>query len=320
MKEIIKHLPFFIKTSRPGLWFPTIWLYLLPFSGQGLPFDLPFVLGLFYVGYPLNLLIYGWNDLVDTDTDDINPRKDSYLFGARGNHDEREMLRLPVLRKWSGGEEGWDKQRPAIGLAAFAASFLFGATPIIGLWIGMMGVGGIKLGALFLLSIAVCALYNHPTFGWRQRPGLDLLSQIGYLIVPLLSSLLNELPYLELSVWVYLALFCAQSQLIGEVMDIEPDSEVGRRTTAVTLGRMNSKYLILGIVLIESLMMGFVFGDWVFAGGLAIFFLWLLFDAFILFKAQNYTMTQFRLFGVGSNIMALISMIYIFKTGLFSAF
>jgi 4-hydroxybenzoate polyprenyltransferase len=318
MKEIIKKLPFFIKTSRPGLWFPTIWLYLLPLSGQGLPFDLPFVLGLFYVGYPLNLLIYGWNDLVDADTDDINPRKDSYLFGARGNDDEREMLRLPVSSKWFGGQDQNDNQASSIGPAPFVASLLFGAIPIIGLWIGMIILGGIKLGVLFILSIAICALYNHPTAGWRQRPGLDLLSQVGYLIVPLLSSFLNELPYLDLSVWIYLALFCAQSQLIGEVMDIEPDSEVGRKTTAVTLGRMNSKYLILFIVLVESVMMGFVFNDWIFAGGLGLLFLWLLLDAFILFKGQNYNMTQFRLFGVGSNIMAVMSMIYIFKTGLFS--
>ena len=58
-------LRFLLKASRPGLWFPTLWLYLLPLGGRLLPHAPLFWLGLLYASCPLNLLIYGWNDVVD---------------------------------------------------------------------------------------------------------------------------------------------------------------------------------------------------------------------------------------------------------------
>jgi len=41
--------------------------------------SLPFWIGAIYVCFPLGLLLYGWNDLGDVDTDRQNPRKDSWL-------------------------------------------------------------------------------------------------------------------------------------------------------------------------------------------------------------------------------------------------
>ena len=76
--------------SRPGLWFPTLWLYfaVLP---RPLPIeDYRFWLGLVFVTFPLNFVVYGWNDTLDAATDALNPRKDSYLFGARPT--DRQLL------------------------------------------------------------------------------------------------------------------------------------------------------------------------------------------------------------------------------------
>ncbi|MEM8907345.1 MAG: hypothetical protein AAGD05_05815, partial [Bacteroidota bacterium] len=75
---------FWLKVSRPGLWFATLWLYFLPTSQMSLLHSWPFWLGLVYVTFPLNLLVYGWNDIVDQPIDAFNPRKDSYWFGAKG--------------------------------------------------------------------------------------------------------------------------------------------------------------------------------------------------------------------------------------------
>ena len=44
-----------------------------------------FWLGLLYVTFPLGLIIYGWNDIADADIDSFNPRKGTFLFGARGS-------------------------------------------------------------------------------------------------------------------------------------------------------------------------------------------------------------------------------------------
>ena len=54
-----------LKVSRPGLWFPTLWLYfaVLP---RPLPVEqVSFWLGLGFVTFPLNFVVYGWNDTME---------------------------------------------------------------------------------------------------------------------------------------------------------------------------------------------------------------------------------------------------------------
>jgi len=53
--------------------------------------------GVFYVTFPLNLLVYGWNDLVDATADSYNPRKDSFLFGARGTAQQLKKLPAAII-------------------------------------------------------------------------------------------------------------------------------------------------------------------------------------------------------------------------------
>jgi 4-hydroxybenzoate polyprenyltransferase len=54
--------------------------------------SVPFWLGLIYVTFPMGLLLYGWNDYVDYDVDRLNPRKGSFLFGARGSLEQLHLL------------------------------------------------------------------------------------------------------------------------------------------------------------------------------------------------------------------------------------
>jgi len=84
-----------VKISRPGFWLTALWFYLLPFAQRDMFESMGFWLGAIYVCFPLGLLIYGWNDLTDTQTDALNPRKDSWLFGARP--DAEMIQRLPAL-------------------------------------------------------------------------------------------------------------------------------------------------------------------------------------------------------------------------------
>ena len=79
-----------LKISRPGLWFPTLWIYLVPFSWENEFWESPiFWLGLLYVTFPLNYLIYGLNDYNDRQADRVNLRKGNYFFGARAT--ERQL-------------------------------------------------------------------------------------------------------------------------------------------------------------------------------------------------------------------------------------
>ena len=64
-----------IKVARPGFWPTHLWFFLLPL-GQREMFGRPgFWLGCAYVCFPLGLLLYGWNDLFDAETDRRNQRK-----------------------------------------------------------------------------------------------------------------------------------------------------------------------------------------------------------------------------------------------------
>jgi 4-hydroxybenzoate polyprenyltransferase len=278
---------FCLKTSRPGLWFPTIWLYTLPIAGQDVWSVPAFWIGLLYATFPLNFLVYGWNDMVDQETDRLNPRKDTYLFGARGS--DSELNRLP-------------KSILIVQLFSW---------PIL-LFFGSWQMALVALGIIFF-----CWIYNAPNWGFRGLPPLELLSQVGYLLVLPLSCLLNQVALPSIDVWFYLFLFCTQSQLIGEVMDIEPDRQAGRDTTATKLGRVGTKILIIGVVLAETLLVWLHFGDSIFGAGLLGFLLWLLLDVFVLYANKAYTMRDFKLLGIGSNIVALLSMIYVWQVPLF---
>ncbi len=278
-------LTFLLKASRPGLWFPTIWLYALPLAGTG-TWASPWAwVGLLWVTFPLNLLTYGWNDLVDRETDRLNPRKDTWLFGARGT--DAQLAGLP-------------RAIVAVQVVTWPALLWRGGLPMLAVLGGMVGF---------------MAIYNHPTRGWRARPPLELLAQVGYLLVVLFAVRLNGVAAPPAWTFAYLVLFCAQAQLMGEVMDVEPDRAAGRRTTATVLGVGTTKLLIIAVVGAEVTLLCGVFGDLLFGGMMVGALLWLLVDRFVVFGEGGYTLFQMKLFGVGSNVLALLTLAYVGWTG-----
>ena len=278
---------FCLKSSRPGLWFPTLWLYLLPSSGHDLWTQPPFWVGLIFVTFPLNIMVYGWNDLVDQDIDQYNPRKDTYLFGAKGKSDELQLLPRVII---------------------YCQLMFWPMLLYFSSWWMLITLAGVVFFGW---------IYNAKHWGLRSKPPLELFCQVGYLLVVPISCLLNGLPFPKLEVWLYLFLFCAQSQLIGEVMDIEPDREGGRKTIATELGRNRTKILIILIVASEAVLIWVWFHDLIFAVGLLFFVIWLLLDRFVLYQDRQYTMREFRIFGVGANIVAVLSMIYVWTSQIF---
>ncbi len=286
ISNVFHQLIFWLKVSRPGLWFATIWLYLLPTSQvTDIWFSVPFWIGFFFVCFPLNFLVYGWNDIVDREIDLINPRKDSFLFGARGTESQLESL------KWA-----------ITGVHLIYLPILLFYTN----W---------KMLLLFSGIIIINGLYNLPKNGLRSRPPLELLCQIGYLLVAPFSILINDLSPLPWITYFYLLLFAWQSHLIGEVMDIVPDRAAGRKTTATVIGIIKTKWLIIGIVVVEVSLLFFVFKDFIFGGMLALGLIWLLLDLLFIYKNQRYTLFQMQLFGIMSNVVAVASMAYVWWSG-----
>ncbi len=277
---------FLLKVSRPGLWFATVWLYLLPTSQQSEIWYSPiFWLGLIYVCFPLNLLVYGWNDSVDYDTDQLNIRKDSFWFGAKGTQKQLQNLWKPIL---------------VTQLLFYPLLIWFGGWQMIPLLFGMLLVN---------------YLYNLPEKGLRGKPPLELLCQVGYLLIAPLSIYLNQVDHLPFATYLYLFLFAVQSHIMGEVMDIEPDRKSNRKTTATVLGTAKTKMIIMLLVLIEVILLLFYFNDKFFAGFLGLGLVWLLIDLLIIFKTKKYTLGQMKLFAFGSNALAVISMVYVWISG-----
>jgi 4-hydroxybenzoate polyprenyltransferase len=275
---------FWLKVSRPGLWFQTLWLYTLPTARIPEVLHSPaFWLGLVYVTFPLNFLVYGWNDMVDFENDRENPRKDSFLFGARGSREQ--LARLPLVM--------------ALVQAPFFLLF-FGVPYVV---------------PFLVVMVLVNLLYNLPRSGWRGRPPLELLNQAGYLLLLPFSVCLNGVGPVSWAAVGYLVLFCTHSHLMGEVMDVIPDARAHRRTTARVLGVKVTKIIILSLVVLEGLLLGFRFQDWILGGGLLTAAVWLALDLFVIYRERSYTRAEFQVFGLAINAAGFASMAWVWTTG-----
>ena len=130
-------LKFLLQVSRPGLWSTTALFYLMPL-GKGLNLSSSKLwLGLFFVLFPLGLLLYGANDIVDAETDALNPRKGTFLFGSRGASEQLAALKWQI----------------AVVQAPFAVVFYLLVGPRILWW--------------YALLLVAVALYNAPGIGWK---------------------------------------------------------------------------------------------------------------------------------------------------------
>src|SRR5260370_23211215 len=120
--------------------------------------------GLFFVLLPLGLLLYGVNDIVDAETDALNPRKGTFLFGSRGAREQLAALKWQI----------------AVVQIPFATAFYFFVGPRILWWY-----------ALLLLAVGI---YNAPGIALKGRPPFDVLIQGSDWLVLLLSSWLTNVP------------------------------------------------------------------------------------------------------------------------------
>lgn len=176
-------------------------------------------------------------------------------------------------------------------------------------------VKGWEMLLLLLFMIGVNVLYNSPPFRLKERPPFEIIIQVGYVFTAFFSILLNDLQMLPWQTVFYLCLFAFQAHIAGEIMDIEPDLKAGKRTTATLIGRRKSKFLMLALLLTEVYILSFWFDDFILAGFLAVFSLWLIFDVFFWFKDKPYTVFQMKLFGIAMNVSAFLSMLWVLYSG-----
>ncbi len=279
-------LLFLFKVARPGFWSTSIWFYMLPLEQRLVFGSAAFWIGLLFVTLPLGLILYGANDLADVETDRLNPRKGNFLFGARGTSDQLASLPRQI----------------ALVQVPFIAAFA--------LLIGPQLTAG-----WFAAALAFTAVYNLPKLGTKNWPFLDLLSQTGYLLVFVLSSALNGVPHLPWYTQLFGALFAMHSHLFGQIMDHAPDQLAGRRTTAVVIGILPAKTLIIGLLAVESWLVLVYAGSWLLSSFLAAAAFWFVLDLTMLWRYRSYSPFQMRCFLLGWNAAAILSLPLVWKWG-----
>src|SRR6202011_6209972 len=138
---------------------------------------------------------------------------------------------------------------------------------------------GARVFLWFGLLLLAVAFYNAPRIGFKTLPPFDVFMQVSYLLVFVLSSWLNAVPQLPWQTFVFGALFAMHSHLFGEVMDIVPDRESSRTTTAVRIGAVPTKLVKAIFLSAEVALVPRCFHSRVIAGFLAAGALWFVADA-----------------------------------------
>ena len=277
-RRVAQEIGFVVQAARPGFWLTTIWFYVMAVAGRTVFDRAEFWLGLVYVTFPLGVLIYGWNDVVDFETDRFNPRKGTFLFGARGTPER--LARLP-----------W---QIAFVQAPFAILFTF--------------LLGLRALAWFAALIVIAALYNRRPFAFKARPGLDVLSQTGYLLVFVLASWLNHVPQVPWFTFLFGAMFAMHSHLFGQIMDLEPYRRAGRRTLAGVLHTVPAKWLLSVLLAVEAALIWTYARELWLAGFLAGGAIWFMLDAVLLWGARAYSPREMSALFLAWNAVALASL------------
>mmetsp|Transcript_2101 Transcript_2101/g.3215 ORF Transcript_2101/g.3215 Transcript_2101/m.3215 type:complete len:303 (+) Transcript_2101:25-933(+) len=232
MNIIISFILDFLQVSRPGWWLVSLWLYIAP-CGSKQDISLS---GLALVVFPLNVIVYGINDMADLNNDLENDRKGNFVFGPKG----------------------WSKAR--------LMRVLMPSIVMTGVVLSYWGYGSMQLEYYilwFLHTLVVNYSYNFHSFIWKI-----LLVAVGYGSVTLLSFWQhggvgfgfelhsNGRWYLagcNQEYWIHLVFLLLRSQLWTELLDYDYDRKKRKWTT---LSRLSSKVLaqsvVLSVLLLEA--------------------------------------------------------------------
>ncbi|KAF4660822.1 hypothetical protein FOZ61_003728 [Perkinsus olseni] len=215
-----------LKISRPGLWLVYVWLYMWPTGGHGeLAKSFKFWLGLVYCILPLNLMVYGMNDMADLDVDAINDRKNNYVYGAKAT--KQQLSEVPSIIVLANG-------LPIILMAALTGEWVWYIT-----WL--------------LLALLVNVAYNRrPLILSRRGPWELPCMAAGNFLVPILSCKLNNLPLPPLGSWLFHLCMLWRTHIWFEIMDMYDDAKTDKRTLAVKVGHSSSCVLVLTLTSAEA--------------------------------------------------------------------
>jgi 4-hydroxybenzoate polyprenyltransferase len=219
VKAIGRFLLTLILVSRPGFYHFTGFTYLIAFaSDPSMLLTKDALLGLAFVLFPMNLLVYSMNDIKDVDIDKANPLKGG-LHGAQASFADLQICLALAL------------------VAVFVLPPLLTGDLVWSLQWSMIGVGSNWA-------------YN---FGPQlsRVPILDMFPPLGYLLTLPFASKVSHSHGVPFWFMVFLVLIIFRTQMWFQRMDLDEDAKAGKITTAVWIGPTATKIGILTFLALE---------------------------------------------------------------------
>jgi len=201
----IKHL---VHISRPRFWMYTVGPYILgtfaTAPGYATFISARFWIYLLFFVVAANVLIYGVNDLADTDTDLHNDKKGSY------------EIRL-------------QKQQRAATVVACGLAFAALVVAVV----GQSMLTAVLMGVFLVLSIG----YSVPPLRFKARPLFDSVSNVLYAMPGFIAASIwaptTAIPVTAIAAsW----LWCMAMHTFSAIPDVTADKKAGLATTATWLG------------------------------------------------------------------------------------
>lgn len=202
-----------LQISRPKFWLYLAGPYIVGYTvAAQSPSDFlsfSFIYTLLYFLIPANSILYGVNDLADTDTDKFNSKKVTHETKASSANTMHYYILIAV---------------------SFLLTFpLFAFLPFFS-------------SLLLFVFLLLAFFYSSPPIRLKAKPYVDSCSNILYAIPGFIAAYQFRDDLITLPVLVATFSWTAAMHLFSAIPDIEADTKAGLRTTAITLGYRKSLF------------------------------------------------------------------------------
>lgn len=205
-----------ILISRPMMWPWTVLMYMVGI-GNFSNFSIISVIELLLFSFPINLYLYGLNDIYDFPSDALNERKKDGMQGATIKKEEEKYLKRIL---WM--------------------------PPVIFILISLSSLN-LQHIVLSMIAMILPLTYSHPKFiRTKEILFLDCLnSAIGYCIPALVSfSLHGNIADISFNTFFIVFPFMGIHALTT-LVDIEVDKKAGMKTTGIILGKKRTTIFLI---------------------------------------------------------------------------
>ncbi|MGQ3413646.1 prenyltransferase [Natrinema sp. LN54] len=198
-----------VRLSRPHHWdhltVPVIFAVLYAADSVTQVFSPIALWFILYCSVPMNLFVYGTNDIFDTDTDSLNPRKND-----------------------TDGIETVFKSDTTIVATIFSSGLLVGTVALV--------TTSPRVLLLLAASMLLILAYNAPPLRLKQVPFVDSIVNGGFFLPAVAAYVAISGSYPPLAAIIGFWMWAMGYHTLAALVDRKPDENAGLQTIATVLG------------------------------------------------------------------------------------